>query len=149
MSHLAHDAEGLVRRSYPAAQEEIIVVLARNSFIDAVQDQQIYFKQAEFEAFLKATGGLGSAARPHCALQGRKAKVEKKAESRKVSPKGFHGSCWGCGEKGHRRSRCPREPRTRSLDWLSTGAFQPCCKNCGESGHRYSACPKLKEVAQA
>ena len=36
MSQLAHDVEGLVRESYPAAQEEMIVVLARDSFIDAL-----------------------------------------------------------------------------------------------------------------
>ena len=36
LSQLAHDVEGLVRRSYPAAQEEMIVVLARDSFIDAL-----------------------------------------------------------------------------------------------------------------
>ena len=102
----------------------------------------------EFEAFLKATGGLGVAARPHRDLRGRKAKVEK-AASRKVSPECFHGACWGCGEKGHKRSQCPRERTTRSLDRLSTGAFQLCCKDCVESGHRSSACPKPKEVVQA
>ena len=114
------------------------MVLARDSFINALQDQQlqIYVKQAhpgdlqialaralEFEAFLKATGGLRAAARPHCDLWGRKAKVEKKTVSRKVSPEGFHGTCWGSGEKEHRHSWCPRERRTRSLNLLSSGAF--------------------------
>ncbi len=39
LSQLAQDVEALVRRSYPAAPEEIIVVLARDSFIDALDDQ--------------------------------------------------------------------------------------------------------------
>ena len=99
----------------------------------------------EFEAFLKATGGLVEAARPHLDLRGRKAKVEK-AALKKVSRERFRGACWGCGEKEHRRSRCPRERRTRSLDRLSTGTFQPCYKDYGKSDHRSSACPKPKEV---
>lgn len=107
--------EALVRRAYPTAPEEMIIVLARNFFVDALHDQQlqIYVKQAhhgdlqvvlaralEFEAFLKTTSGLGAAAQPRRDLRGRKAKVEKKAASRKASPESFHDSCWGCGEKG-------------------------------------------------
>ncbi|XP_050725002.1 uncharacterized protein LOC127002823 isoform X2 [Eriocheir sinensis] len=164
LSQLAQDVEALVSRSYPAAPEEMIVVLARDFFVDALHDQQLqtYVKQAhpgdlqvalaralEFEAFLKTTSGLGAAPQPRRDLRGRKAKVEKKATSRKASPDGFLGSCWGCGKKGHMRSRCPRERRTRSLDRLSSDAFQPCCKDCGKSGHRSSACPKPKEVVQA
>ncbi|XP_050705729.1 uncharacterized protein LOC126991077 [Eriocheir sinensis] len=139
LSQLAQDVEALVRTSYPAAPEEMIVVLARDFFADAVQDQQlqIYIKQAhpgdlqmalaralEFEAFLETTSCLRAAAQPRRDLRGRKTKVEKKAASRKASPDGFHGSCWGCGEKGHRRSRCPRERRTHSLDRLGSDTFQ-------------------------
>ena len=140
------------------------MVLARDSFIDALQDEQlqIYVKQAHpgdlqvalaralvFQAFLKATGGLGATTRPHRDLRGRKAKVENRAASRKVSPNCFHGTCWGCEEKGHRCSQCLRERMTRSFERLGTGAFQPCCKDCGKSDHRLSACPKPKEVEQA
>ncbi len=48
LSQSAQDVEALVRRSYPTAPEEMIVVLARDSFIDALDDQQqqIYVKQA-------------------------------------------------------------------------------------------------------
>ncbi|XP_050710062.1 uncharacterized protein LOC126994834 [Eriocheir sinensis] len=48
LSQLAQDVEALVRRSYPAAPEEMIVVLARDFFVDALHDQQlqIYVKQA-------------------------------------------------------------------------------------------------------
>ncbi|KAK8389230.1 hypothetical protein O3P69_020876 [Scylla paramamosain] len=48
LSQLAQDVEVLVRRSYPMAPEEMIVVLGRDSFIDALDDQQvqIYVKQA-------------------------------------------------------------------------------------------------------
>lgn len=164
LSQLAQDMEALVRRAYPAAPEEMIVVLARDSFVDALNDQQlqIYVKQAhpgdlqvalaralEFEAFMKTSGSSAAAAQPRRDLQGRKATVEKKAASREASPDGFRGSCWSCGERGHKRSQCSRGRRTRSLDRLSSDAFQPCCKECGKSGHRGSACPKPKEVAQA
>ena len=163
LSQLAQDVEALVRRSYPAAAEEMIVVLARDFFVDALQDQQlqIYVKQAhpedlqvalaralEFEAFLKATSGLGPAAQPRRDLRGRKAKVEKIA-LRKVSPSTFQGLCWGCGEVGHRRSQCQRERRTRPLNRTDSDAFQQCCKDCGRYGHHPSACPKAKEVVQA
>ncbi|KAG0715491.1 hypothetical protein GWK47_011819 [Chionoecetes opilio] len=67
LSHLAHELESLVRRAYPKAPEEMVVVLARDHFVDALIDQrlQIYVKQAhpedvqvalaralEFESFL-------------------------------------------------------------------------------------------------
>ncbi|KAK8389762.1 hypothetical protein O3P69_009038 [Scylla paramamosain] len=86
LSQLAQDVE-----SYPAAPEEIIVVVARDSFIDALDDQQlqIYVKQAhpgdlqvalvralEFEAFLKTTSGQGAAAQPRRDLRGRKEKLK-------------------------------------------------------------------------
>ncbi|XP_045111057.1 uncharacterized protein LOC123504537 [Portunus trituberculatus] len=160
---LSQLAQELVRRAYPAAPEEMIVVLARDSFVDALNDQQlqIYVKQAhpgdlqvalaralEFEAFMKTSGSSAAAAQPRRDLQGRKATVEKKAASRRRAD-GFRGSCWSCGERGHKRSQCSRGRRTRSLDRLSSDAFQPCCKECGKSGHRGSACPKPKEVAQA
>ena len=164
LSQLAQDVEALVRRSYPAAGEDMIVVLSRDAFIDALQDHQlqIHVKQAhpgdlqvalaramEFEAFLKTASTLSTIAQPRRDLRGRKAKVEEKGASRKASPEAFRGSCWGCGEKGHRRGQCQRGRRTRSLDRSSSGAFQTCCKDCGKSGHASSACPKPKEVVQA
>ncbi|XP_042878205.1 putative golgin subfamily A member 6-like protein 19 [Penaeus japonicus] len=94
LSQLAQDVEALVRRS-----EEMIVVLARDFFVDALQDQhlQIYVKQAhpedlqvalaralEFEAFLKGTSGLEPAAQNRRDLWGRKVKM--KAVSRRVWP---------------------------------------------------------------
>lgn len=153
MSQLAQDVEALVRRSYPTAVEEMNVVLACNFFIDVLHAQQlhIYVKQAdpgalqvllvstlEFEAFLKTTSSQGVAAQPSHDLWGWKTKVEDegwkkkvkmKATSRKLIPGGFHGLCLGCGKKGHKCSWCPRERRTRSLDWLSSDAPQPCCKD--------------------
>ena len=141
-----------------------MVVLARDFFVDALQDQQlqIYVKQAhpgdlqvalaralEFEAFLQTTSNQGAAANPHHDFRGRKAKVQETSASRRASPEVFRGNCWSCGEKGHQRSRCQRGRRTRSLDRSSSGAFQTCCKDCGKSGHASSACPKPKEVVQA
>ena len=163
LSQLAQDVEALVRRAYPAAGEDMTTVLARDAFVDALQDHQlqIYVKQAhpgdlqvalaramEFEAFLKTSSRLADYAKPRNDVRGRKAKVERKAASRETSPE-FGGRCWGCGEKGHRRDRCPRGRRTRSLDRPKSGGFQTCCKDCGKSDHRSSACPKPKQVAQA
>ena len=163
LSQLAQDVEALVRRSYPAAAEEMVAVLARDFFVDALQDQQlqIYVKQAhpgdlqvalaralEFEAFLKTTSGLEAASPPRRDLHGRKARVEE-TPARKASPGGFRGVCWRCGERGHRRSQCPGERRTRSPDRLSPDAFRPCCRDCGRAGHRSSSCPASRGMEPA
>ncbi len=103
----------------------------------------------EFEAFLQTTTSLSSLAQPRGEVRGRKAKVEHKAASREASPSEFAGRCWGCSERGHRRSQCPRGRRTRSLDRPNSKASQTCCAACGKSGHRSSASPKPKEVAEA
>lgn len=51
LSRLAHEMETLVRRAYPSAPEEMVIVLARDHFVDALGDQQlqIYVKQAHPE----------------------------------------------------------------------------------------------------
>ncbi|XP_042859039.1 uncharacterized protein LOC122245155 [Penaeus japonicus] len=142
LPQLAQDVEALVRRLYPAALEEMIVVQARDFFVDTLQDQQlqIYVKQAhpedlqvvlaralEFEALLEATSGLEPAAQNCRDLWGRKVKM--KAVSWRVSLYRFHISCWGCGEKGHRRSRCPTKWRMHPFSRPDSDAFQQCCKN--------------------
>lgn len=74
----------------------------------------------ESEAFLKTTSSQEAVAKPRCDLQCQKVKVERKPTSRKLSPGGFCGSWWGCSEKGHRVSVCPRVQRTHSFDWLDS-----------------------------
>lgn len=164
LSQLAQDVEGLVRRSYPTAAEDMTTVLARDAFVDALQNHQlqIYVKQAhpgdlqvalaramEFEAFLKTSSCLADYSKPGSDVRGRRAKSERGAVSRESSPAKFGGHCWACGERGHRRDRCSRGRRTRSLDRSKSGDSQACCKDCGESDHRSGACPKPKEVVQA
>lgn len=133
------------------------MVLAHDFFVDSLLDQQlqIYDKKAhtvdlqvalatalEFETFLRTTSGLGKATQPYHDLQGRKSMVKEKAASMKAHPVSFHGSCWGCCEKEHRRSRCTRERRTRSLDRPSSDAFQPCYKD-------WQVWPTLERLPQA
>lgn len=164
LSQLAHDIEALVRRAYPTAGEEMVTVLARDAFLDALMDHQlqIYVRQAhpadvqvalaramEFEAFMQTASSVSVFARPRNDVRGRKAHVKRKVTSRETSPGGFGGRCWRCGEKGHVRARCPRERRTRSLDRPDRVAFQPCCKDCGGAGHRSSACPNPKDIVAA
>ncbi|XP_045124135.1 uncharacterized protein LOC123512044 [Portunus trituberculatus] len=156
LSQLAHDVEALVRRAYPIAIEEMVTVLARDAFLDALVDHQlqIYVRQAhpadmqvalaramEFEAFMQTASSLSTFARPRSDVRGRKAQVK--------SPGAFGGWCWRCGEMGHVRARCPRDRRPRSLDWPDRVAFQPCCEDCGGAGHRSSTCPSPKEVVSA
>ena len=153
-----------MRRSYPAAAEEMTTVLARDAFVDALQDHQlqIYVKQAhpgdlqvalaramEFEAFLTTSSHLANYSKPQSDVRGRRAKSERGAVSRESSPPEFGGRCWTCGEKGHRRDRCSRGRGLHSLDRPKSRDFQACCEDCGKSDRRSGACPRPKEVVQA
>ena len=42
----------------------------------------------------------------------------------------FAGTCWECGQTGHRASQCPNRQRTNVTCWV-----------CGEKGHIHTACP--------
>ena len=169
LPQLALDVETLVRRAYPAAPEEMVVVLARDSFVDALQDPrvQMYVKQAhpvdlqaalaqalEYEAFTRSTRGAMAAApeptsprRHH--FQARRARTQQAATggSKAAGPREFRGACWQCGQVGHRRSECKTGRKTRSLDDLRTRSpTRACCWNCGQQGHRRSSCTQLKDM---
>ncbi|XP_045101316.1 uncharacterized protein LOC123498216 [Portunus trituberculatus] len=142
LSQLAHDVEALVRRAYPTAGEEMVTVLARDAFLDALVDHQlqIYVRQAhpadvqvalaramEFEAFMQTASSLSTFARPRSDVRGRKAQVKRGPASRAASPGAFGGRCWRCGEKGHVRARCPRERRALSTG-LIVSPFSPAAR---------------------
>ncbi|KAK3882385.1 hypothetical protein Pcinc_013251 [Petrolisthes cinctipes] len=113
LPHLAQDLEALVRRAYPVAPEEMVTVLARDYFVDALQDQQlqIYVMQAhpsdvqmalakalEFESFLRATGMRMATVGPQPEVRALWTKVPRdEAAAGKDSPKEFQGACWECG----------------------------------------------------
>jgi len=167
---LAQEVETLVRRAYPAAAEDMVAVLTRDYFVDALQDRalQLYVKQAhpedvqvalaralELEAFLETTGEAGGAPFPQHAprpaspchhLRVRRTQARKPVQRREASPEGFRGTCWGCGQAGHRRSQCGRERKLRSLDELRLPTRQPCCWNFGELGHMAGACQRPNTV---
>ena len=173
LPQLALEVETLVRRAYPAAPEDMVSVLARDHFLDALQDRdlQLYVKQAhpgdvqealaralELEAFLRTARSVGAAELPRRAphtreLTVRQAQVKKAAGKKHVasgrtSPTGFRGSCWSCGQQGHKRSQCAGGKRTRSLERPAGTAFQPCCRSCGQYGHFSVACTNPKDVVQ-
>ncbi|KAG0718706.1 hypothetical protein GWK47_007516 [Chionoecetes opilio] len=118
LSHLAHELESLVCRAYPKAPEEMVVVLARDHFVDALIDQrlQIYVKQAhpedvqvalaralEFESFLRTSGDVTEPTFPRRAIRARRAQTKTPPRQRRASTDAFKGSCWGCGRTGHKR----------------------------------------------
>lgn len=112
----------------------------------------------ELEAFTRTSVGGWSASSPHSfpprPFQARRARTANPAgspnkkrkqprsqsSSGRSSPVGFRGSCWGCGQVGHKRYQCRRGQRTRSLERPATTSFQPCCKSCGQYGHFSIAC---------
>ncbi|XP_045127236.1 uncharacterized protein LOC123513870 [Portunus trituberculatus] len=108
LSQLAHDVEALVRRAYRTAGEEMVTMLARDAFLDALVDHQlqIYVRQAhpadvqvalaramEFEAFILTANSLSTFARPRSDVRGRKAQVKRRPASRAASPGAFCGRC--------------------------------------------------------
>ena len=145
-----------------------MTVLSRDAFIDALEEQQvqIYVKQAhpadvqqalakamEFEAFLCTSGAAMTPHRriaaqnpPHRHIPARRAQVQQ-GRRRRTSSGEFSGSCWRCGQRGHRRSECRGERKTRSLeDVRARSPTRVCCENCGRQGHRRAACWQLKDV---
>ena len=120
----------------------------------------------ELEAFTRTSVGGWSASSPHSfparPFQARRARTSNPAasptkkrtqqrsrsSSGRSSPVGFRGSCWGCGQMGHKRNQCRRGQRTRSLERPAATTFQPCCKSCGQYGHFSVACKNPREVVQ-
>ncbi|XP_076033024.1 uncharacterized protein LOC143020485, partial [Oratosquilla oratoria] len=138
---LAQDVEALVRGAYPMATEDTVDMLAKDCFVDALHDRQlqIHVKQAapknvrealaraaEFEAFLMSTSAKTS------------------QPGGKVSSKPFKGSCFNCGQVGHKKHDCKR--RARSLEDGMRPMFEPCCWNCGIRGHSSPECRQPKGV---
>ena len=164
LPHLAHEMETLVRRAYPSAPEEMVIVLACDHFVDDLGDQQlqIYVKQAhpenvqitlaralEFESFLRTTGNVGEPTFPRRAFQACRTQTNSLFKKRRTSPRAFKGTCWECGETGHKQSQCGQAKMTRSLEELHSPDFPPFCWSCGQSDHKTSACKIPKAVVQA
>ena len=156
LQQLAHELENLVHKAYPGASEDLLVVLLRDQFVDALEDPQlkIYVKQAhvanlqealaralEFESFVKTSSGRNSFDVERRAVRARKGKVR---WPEKTAWEKFNGLCWTCSRKGHMRRDCPEARRSRSWDRGQQYVYKPCCWNCGEMGHLSSACQKTK-----
>ena len=169
---LAQDVESLVRGAYPMASEDTVDMLAKDSFVDALQDRQlqIHVKQAapnnvqealaraaEFEAFLLTTNPAyphtsnytagGRSHNSHARVRRVRAGGDAPQRSRKGTSTSFKGACWNCGQLGHRKSDC--RVRARSQEDGKRMVFEPCCWSCGEKGHKSSECQHPKDVVTA
>ena len=163
LPHLAQAMELLVRHAYPVAPEEMVTVLSQETFIDALEDQQmeIYVKQAHPEAVQQAlaraflcTSGAAMTLHRRLAAQNpplrhlpvRNAQVQQ-GRRKRTSSGGLSGFCWKCGQRGHHHSDCLGERRTGSLeDVRARSPTTVCCENCGQQGHRCATCWQLKDV---
>ncbi|XP_076050616.1 uncharacterized protein LOC143031087 [Oratosquilla oratoria] len=162
---LAQDVEALVRGAYPMATEDTVDMLAKDCFVDALHDRQlqIHVKQAapknvrealaraaEFEAFLMSVSPAAPPPsdawkRPSRAWARRAQASSKPSQpGGKVSSKPFKGSCFDCGQVGHKKHDCKR--RARSLEDGMRPVFEPCCWNCGIRGHSSPECRQPKGV---
>ncbi|ROT67655.1 hypothetical protein C7M84_014239 [Penaeus vannamei] len=160
LPQLAQDIEVLVGGAYPMATEETIDMLAKDSFVDALNDKQlqVHVKQAgphniqealvraaEFEAFLLTTMPSYSMHRYRGEMtisprhiHVRRTMAKRSPPSRRTSPDGFRGICWRCGLKGHRRNECTSggANSSRSMEDHRRPIFQPCCRACGDEDLR-------------
>jgi len=163
LPQLAQDIEVLVRGAYPMATEETIDMLAKDSFVDALNDKQlqVHVKQAgphnvqealaraaEFEAFLlTATPSYyrGEMTRSPRHIHVRRTLAERSPPSRRTNPDGFQGICWRCGLKGHRRNECTSggANSSRSTKDHRRPIFHPCCRACGDQDHSTKECQEL------
>ncbi|XP_063875862.1 uncharacterized protein LOC135108633 [Scylla paramamosain] len=121
LTRLAQDLEVLVRRAYPEASEEMITILLRDQFVDAIDNQQlrIYVQQAhpkdlqealakglEMESFLRTTRERPSGNYVPQRVKAKKGAVQK-AYSSPSPPLGeFRGKCYSCGHQGHTKRYC-------------------------------------------
>ena len=157
LTRLAQDLELLVRRAYPEAGEDMITILLRDQFVDAIDHQQmrIYIQQAhpkdlqealarglELESFLRTTRERPNgnyAASPK--VKARKGRVGTPPSSSSPPPGDFWGKCYSCGQPGHSRKYCSQGKSSSKTDSAGTGQYQykPCCWNCGK-GHRTPEC---------
>ncbi|KAG0718583.1 Gag-Pol polyprotein [Chionoecetes opilio] len=160
LPHLAQDLEQLVRRAYPGASEDMITLLLRDQFVDAVNHPQtkIYIQQAhvenlqqalarglEMESFLRTSREVeGPTHRPRTMFKARKWHVQSPPASPISSAGALHGNCFRCGQQGHWKRECPRQRRQSvSPRGSNSGRYQykPCCWDCGQA-HRTSECPQ-------
>lgn len=156
LTRLAQDLEVLVRRAYPEASEEMITILLRDQFVDAIDNQQlrIYVQQAhpkdlqealarglEMESFLRTTRERPSGNYVPQRVKAKKGAVQK-AYSSPSPPLGeFRGKCYSCGQQGHTKRYCPQGSSSRKAVNGRAGQYQykPCCWNCGQ-GHKTAEC---------
>lgn len=156
LTRLAQDLEVLVRRAYPEAGEELITILLRDQFVDAIDNQQlrIYVQQAhpkdlqealarglELESFLRTTREKPSGNHSPYKVKAKKGSVGKSSSSPSPPPGEFKGNCFSCGQQGHSRKYCPGSKSSRKAGGTGAGPtqYKPCCYNCGK-GHRTSEC---------
>ncbi|XP_076051361.1 uncharacterized protein LOC143031438 [Oratosquilla oratoria] len=156
LTRLAQDLEVLVRRAYPEASEEMITILLRDQFVDAIDNQQlrIYVQQAhpkdlqealarglEMESFLWITRERPSWNSDSYKVRAKKGKVDK-SPSRPASPSGeFWGKCYSCGQQGHSKKYCPQGTHGGKAVGAGAGPhrYKPCCWSCGE-GYKTAGC---------
>nr|XP_027213555.1 uncharacterized protein LOC113806594 [Penaeus vannamei] len=152
LPQLAQELETLVRHAYPAAAEDMVTVLTRDYFVDALQDRelQLYIEQAhpedvqvalaralELEAFLRTSRVSGPA---H--LSGGVARGTVWCYPASESDR-LPVYLLEVRQEGAPPEYCPRGRRTRSLERKPISAFQPCCASCGRYGHSVTQLPVL------
>ncbi|KAK8373004.1 hypothetical protein O3P69_012493 [Scylla paramamosain] len=161
LTRLAQDLEVLVRRAYPEASEEMITILLRDQFVDAIDNQQlrIYVQQAhpkdlqealarglEMESFLRTTRERPSGNYVPQRVKAKKGAVQK-AYSSPSPPLGeFRGKCYSCGQQGHTKRYCPQGSSSGKAVNGRAGQYQykPCCWNCGQ-GHKTAECALVSQ----
>ncbi|KAG0714605.1 hypothetical protein GWK47_013784 [Chionoecetes opilio] len=158
LQQLAQDVEHLARKAYPGATEDLLTVLLRDQFVDALDDQQlkVYVMQVhvgdlqealaralEFESFVQS-----SSARPRLDQVRRDFRARRSQRRSRVeegATGSLPGECWSCRRMGHTRRSCPDANSSLSGKRRRASEHQSGCRECGQTGHLASSCPRAEQ----
>ncbi|MPC58325.1 Gag-Pol polyprotein [Portunus trituberculatus] len=139
---LAQDLDGTAHKAYPGAPPDMLNVLVRDQFVDALESVEfkIQVKQAQPKSLAEA---LARALEFESYVRSSTSNSRMEGSSRFRSQRAvlgesgdFSGSCWNCGRVRHRAEDCSCS-RTRRI---------PRCWSCNKPGHLKRECPKMAEL---
>lgn len=157
LQHLAQELETLARKAYPAATEDLLAILLRDQFVDALDDQQlqVYVKQAhvgdlqealaralEFESFVQSSSVRPRADQARREFRAQRGCVRSRGEG--TVRRSFSGECWDCRRVGHMWRDCPTANRSLPGEQQSTGVDENGCRGCGRTVQPASSSPRAE-----
>ncbi|KAK3892899.1 hypothetical protein Pcinc_003265 [Petrolisthes cinctipes] len=151
LQQLAHDLESMAYKAYPGAAPNMLVILLRDQFIDALDTEEL---KAGHSTRFKARKGQVCEVENfesscwYCRQPGHKKEdcFKWQREQGKIA-----GGYWFCGKPGPKREDCYKLKKEQEQSSARKSTFAPKeCFTCGERGHFSFNCQnKRKEDKKA